>query len=77
MFSNKSTETRILVLGDQTIVINREKENPMKFRLLVDSAFRGYLEHISGDWQLSEENSINNELLFKITEKIGNVNIES
>lgn len=71
MFSDKSTETRILILGDQTIVINREKENPMKFRILVDSAFRGYLEHISGSWQLSKEHSINDELLCRITETIG------
>ncbi|WP_316738790.1 hypothetical protein [Pedobacter aquatilis] len=71
MFSSKSTETRILILGDQTIVINREKENPMRFRILIDSAFRGYVEHISGDWQLSEDHSINDELLFRITEKIG------
>lgn len=71
MFSDKSIETKILILGDQTIVINREKENPMKFRILVDSAFRGYLEHISGTWKLSEEHSINKELLYRITETLG------
>ncbi|MDN3588833.1 hypothetical protein QWY86_19280 [Pedobacter aquatilis] len=70
MFSNKGTETRILIIGDQTIVINRDKENPMKFRILVDSAFRGYLEHISGNWQLSEQHSINDELLYRITETV-------
>ncbi|WP_316829678.1 hypothetical protein [Pedobacter aquatilis] len=71
MFSDVNTDTKIFVHNNQTVVISRVLGVPLKFRIYIDGANKGYIEKIEGQWQLTEKYGIPSDLFELISNNMG------
>jgi len=75
MFSNPSTETRIVVFNNRTIVISRVESHPNQFRIYIDSAYFGILTNTNeGEWALTPGFTLPKGIFTLLTKRIGIAN---